>query len=140
MQLFLQYCCLLLTGTSHCLHLPDKIQKCLVNLVCPDICTNLHSLFHWRNVASLSLFYKYFHGHCLHDLHEMTPSVNFFSWYLALVQRSSLVQVPNCIRNFACQTFFSCTAFLWNSLPHHHRHRHRHQHHCHCWQQSGKRE
>ena len=65
----IEHCCHLWAGVSAvCLHLLDRIQKLILNLVGPDHCLNLQPLSNRRNVASLSLFYKYFHGNCSDDL------------------------------------------------------------------------
>ena len=116
----LEYCCHLWAGASaHCLHLLDRIQKRLVNLVGPDLCTNLHPLSHRRNVASLSLFYKYFYGQCSSDLHQLTPSLKSFSRNTRLSTNSHhlTVQLPTCHKNFYSSSFFPRTSRLWNSLP-----------------------
>lgn len=42
----------------------DKIQRQMCNVIGPDLTSHLQSLSHRRAVASLCLFYKYFHGNC----------------------------------------------------------------------------
>ena len=48
----IEYCCHLWAGASAvCLYLLDRIQKRILNLVDPDLCSNLQPLSHRRNVA-----------------------------------------------------------------------------------------
>ena len=59
----IEYCCHIWAGASaDCLSLLDRIQRRITNIIGPDLSSNFQSLSHRRNVASLSLFYKYFHG------------------------------------------------------------------------------
>ena len=37
----------------------DKLQKCILRTVGPSLPASLERLVHYRNVASLSLFYRY---------------------------------------------------------------------------------
>ena len=37
----------------------DKLQKCILRTVGPSLPASLEPLVHYRNVASLSLFYRY---------------------------------------------------------------------------------
>ena len=116
----IEYCCHLWAGASaSCLHLLDRIQKRILNLVGPDVCSNLQSLCHRRNVASLSLFYKYFHGYCSDDLKERTPSLKIFSrtTRFSSAAHPLTVQIPNSHKNLYSSSFFPRTACLWNSLP-----------------------
>ena len=116
----IEYCCHLWARASAvCLHLLDRIQKRILNLVGPDLCSNLQPLSHRRNVASLSLFYKYFHGHCSDDLKELTPSLKTFSRTTRLSSAANplTIQIPNFHKTFYSSSFFPHTARLWNSLP-----------------------
>lgn len=45
-----------------------KIFRRICNLLSPDQSSRLQSLYHHRNVVSLSLIYKYFHGKYIHVL------------------------------------------------------------------------
>ena len=49
---------------SHRLDLLDRMQKWVVRLVCSGLSSDLQALSHRRDVASLSLFYKYYYGKC----------------------------------------------------------------------------
>ncbi|XP_065668128.1 uncharacterized protein LOC136088359 [Hydra vulgaris] len=61
----MEYCCHIWGGSSNdALSLLYKVQKRTINIVGPALAANLQPLSHRRNVASLSLFYKYYHDHC----------------------------------------------------------------------------
>ena len=72
-----------------------------------------------RNVASLSLFYKYLHGHCSDDLKLLTPDIKTFNRVTRYSTKahSMTVQVPSCNKHFYTTSFFPRTSRLWNSLP-----------------------
>ena len=56
----MEYGCPVLTGTPSCyLELLDKLQKRIYRTVGPSLAAYLKPLAHRRNVASLSLFYRY---------------------------------------------------------------------------------
>ena len=75
--------------------------------------SNLQSLSHRRNVASLSLFYKYFHGSCSDELKSLTPPIKSF----LCKTHPFTVQTPFCQKDFYSTSFFPRTSELWNSLP-----------------------
>ena len=57
----MEYCCHLWAGAPSCyLELPDKLQK--------QMCSTVG-----QNVASLSLFYRYYFGRCSSELAELVP-------------------------------------------------------------------
>ena len=56
----MEYCCHVWAGApSCCLELLDKQQKRMCRTVGPPLAGSLEPLAHCRNVASLSLFYRY---------------------------------------------------------------------------------
>ena len=56
----LQYCCHVWAGApSYYLGLLDKLQKRICRIVGPSLADSLEPLAHCRNLASLSLFYRY---------------------------------------------------------------------------------
>ena len=68
----MQYCCHVWAGASSCyLELLDKLQK--HRIVGPSLATSLEPLAHRRNVASLSLFYRYDFGRCSSELAQLVP-------------------------------------------------------------------
>ena len=56
----MEYCCHIWAGAPSCyLELLDKLQKQIGRIVGPSLAAFLEPLAHCRNVASLSLFYRY---------------------------------------------------------------------------------
>ena len=63
------YCCHVWAGAPSCyLELLDKLQKRICRTVCPSLAASLEPLAHHRNVASLSLLYRYYFGRCSSEL------------------------------------------------------------------------
>ncbi|XP_065639570.1 uncharacterized protein LOC136072315 [Hydra vulgaris] len=76
----MDYCCHIWGGSSNdALSLLDKVQKRIVNIVGPILAANFQPLSFRRNVASLSLFYKYYNGHCSKELASLVPSTKIHS-------------------------------------------------------------
>ena len=68
----MEYCCHVWAGApSCCLELLDKLQKRICRTVGPSLAASLEPLAHRRNVASLSLFYRYYFGRCSSELAEL---------------------------------------------------------------------
>ena len=68
----MEYCCHVWTGTSRCyLELLDKLQKLICRTVGPSLAASLEPLAHRRNVASLSLFYRYYFGRYSSELAQL---------------------------------------------------------------------
>ena len=51
----------------------DKLQKQICRTAGPSLAASLEPLAHRRNVASLSLFYRYFFGRCSSELSQLVP-------------------------------------------------------------------
>ena len=68
----MEYCCHVLAGATSCyLEMLDKLQKWIYRTVGPSRAASCEPLvYHW-NVASLSLFYKYYFGRCSSELAQM---------------------------------------------------------------------
>ena len=65
----MEYCCHIWAGAPSCyLELLDKLQKWIFRTVGPSLTTSLEPLAYRRNVASLSLFYRYYFGRCSSEL------------------------------------------------------------------------
>ena len=66
----LEYCSHVWGGTpKSSLHLLDRVQSKAIRLINnPNLTTSLQSLFHRRLVADISIFYRYFHGHCSQEI------------------------------------------------------------------------
>ena len=59
----MEYCCHVWVGAPRCyLEFLDKLQKRICRTVGPSLAASLEPLAHRRNVASLSLFYRYYFG------------------------------------------------------------------------------
>ena len=116
----IEYCCHIWAGSSaDVLSLLDRIQKRVVNIVGPQLAAKLQSLSHRRDVASLSLFYKYYHGLCSDELSSLVPPTKVFNRRTRLSTNSHTftVEVPSCKKKFYSSSFFPRTSVLWNSLP-----------------------
>ena len=99
----MEYCCHIWAGNPSCyLELLDKPQK--------QIC---------RAVASLSLFYRYYFGRSSSELAQLVPlpfSRGGSTCYSDRLHDFS-VTIPICYKDVYVNSFFPCTAKLWNSLP-----------------------
>ena len=63
-----------MAGTpSYYLELLDKLQKRICRTVDPSLAAYLEPLAHPRNLASLSLFYRYYFGRCSSELAQLVP-------------------------------------------------------------------
>ena len=68
----MEYCCHVLAGAPICyLVLLGKLQKRICRTVGPLLAASLEPLAHRRNVASLSLFYRYYFGRCSSELAQL---------------------------------------------------------------------
>ena len=112
----MEYCCHVWAGAPSCyLDLVDKLQKRICRIVGPSLAASLEPLAHRRNVASLSLFYRYYFGRCSSELAQLVPlpfSRGRSTRYSDRLHDFS-VTIPRCFSN----SFFPRTAKLWNSLP-----------------------
>ena len=107
---FMEYCCHVWAGAPSCyLELLDKLQKRICRTVCPSLGASLEPLAHRRNVASLSLFYRYYFGRCSSELTQLVP--------LPYSRGRSTVTIPRYYRDVYVNSFFPRKARLWNSLP-----------------------
>ena len=67
-----EYCCHVWVGVPTCyLQLIDKLQKRICTTVSPSHATSLKPLSHRGNVASLSLFYRYYFCRCSSELAQL---------------------------------------------------------------------
>ena len=70
----MEYYCHVWAGASGCyLELLDKLQKQICWTVGPSLAASLEPLAHHQNVASLSLFYRYYSGRCSSELAQLVP-------------------------------------------------------------------
>ena len=69
-----EYCCHVWVGAPRCyLELLHKLQIQICTTFGPSLAASLEPLAHCRNVASLSLFYRYYFGRCSSELAELVP-------------------------------------------------------------------
>ena len=116
----MEYCCHVWPGAPSCyLELLDKLQKRICRTVGPWLAASLEPLTHHQNVASLSIFCRYYCGRCSSELAQLVLLP--FSWgrstrYCDRLHHFS-VTIPGCNKDVYVNSFFPPTVRLWNSLP-----------------------
>ena len=81
----MEYCCHVWAGAPSCyLELLDKLQKRIYRTVGPSLAASVEPLAHCRNVASLSLFYRYYFG-MFH--------LNWLNWFHFLILEGYLLVI-----------------------------------------------
>ena len=83
------------------------------------LAASLEPLAHRRNVASLSLFYRYYFGRCSSELVKLVPlpySRGRSTRYSDRLHDFSIT-IPRCYKDVYVNSFFPRTARLWKSLP-----------------------
>ena len=115
----IEYCCHVWAGAPSCyLKLLDKLQKRICRTVGPSLAVSLEPLAQRRNVASLSLFYRYYFGRYFSELAQVVPLR--FSWCRSTRYSDRLhdfsVTIPRCYKDVYVNSFFPPTARLWNTL------------------------
>ena len=106
-------------GSTHT-KLLDKVEKKAFRLISsPPLTDCLHSLLHRRGVASLSIFYRYFHANCSSELANCMPPPlrRPRPTRLSTSAHPYSVQIPHARVNQYRDSFFPSTGELWNSLP-----------------------
>jgi hypothetical protein len=114
----MEYCCHIWGGSSSC-HILDRFQSKAFRLISSPLIDPIPSLSHRRDVASLSLFYRYYFGHCSLELSNCIPpplhrprltrqAVDSHQYAVALSQ--------NRIQRYA-HSFFPRVSSMWNALP-----------------------
>ena len=116
----MEYCCHIRAGAPSCyLELLDKLQKRICKTVGPSLAACFEPLAHLRNVATLSLFYRYYFGRFsseLAQLFSLPHSRGRSSRYSDRLHDFSAT-IPKCYKDVHVNGFFPHTARLWNSLP-----------------------
>ena len=109
----MEYCCHVWAGAPSCyLELLDKLQKWICRTVGPSLAASLEPLAHRRNVASLSLFYRYYFGRCSSELTQLVPlpfSCGRSTHYSYRLYDFS-VTIPICYKD-VCQQFLSSHSY-----------------------------
>ena len=104
------------------LDLLDKLQKWICRIIGPSLAASFEPLAHCRNVASLSLFYRYWYfGRCSSELAQLLVPLPFSRGRSTRYSADRLddfsVSIPRCYKDVYVNSFFPRTAKLWNSLP-----------------------
>ena len=113
----MEYCCHVWAGAPDCyLELSDKLQKQICRTVGPSLAASLEPVARRRNVASLSLFYRYYIGRCSSEPVPLPYSRGTFTRYSDRLHDFS-VTIPRRYKDVYVSNLFPGTARLWNSLP-----------------------
>ena len=111
----MEYCCHVWAGAASCYSdLLDKLQKKICRIVGPSLAASLKPLAHCRNVASLSLFYRYYFGRCSSELAQLVPlsfSRGRSTRYSDRLHDFSIT-IPRCYKDVYVNSFFLRTAKL----------------------------
>ena len=115
-----EYCCHVWAGASSCyLDLLDKLQKRKYRTVGLSLAASLEPLAHHRNVASWSIFHRYYFGRCSSELVQLVPlpfSRGRSTCYSDRFHDFS-VTIPIFNKDVYVNSLFICAARLWNPLP-----------------------
>ena len=115
----LEYCSHI-WGSSPYTSLLDKVESKAIHLIGdPSLTLTLDPLSLRRKVASLSLFYCYYFGHCSDELAACMPPpmARPCSTWQASFAHNYCVELSNARINQFIDDFFPSTSRLWNSLP-----------------------
>ena len=111
----MEYCCHVWAGVPGCyLKLFDKLQKWICRTVGPSLATSLEPLADCRNIASLSLSYRYYFGICSSEMAQLIPlpfSRGKSTRYSDRLHDFS-VNIFKCYKDVYVKSFFSRTARL----------------------------
>ena len=112
----MKYCCHVQAGAPSCyLELLDKLQKRICRTVGPSLAASLEPLAHHRNVASLSLLYRYYFGRCSSELAQLIPlpfSQGRSTRYLDRLH-DFFVTISRCYKDVYVNSFFPPKAKLY---------------------------
>ena len=101
----MENCCHVWAGAPNCyLELLDNLQKWIWRTVGPSLAASLQPLAHRRNVASLSLFYRYYFGRFSSELAQLVPLPFFHGRSTGYSDRlyEFSVTIPRCYKQ-GCQ-------------------------------------
>ena len=116
----IENCCHVWAGAPSCyLELLVKLQKWVCRTVGPSLAASLEPLAHCWNVASLSLFNRYYFARGSSELAEQVPCLYSLERCTCYSYRSYGFSVPisRCFKDLYVNSHFPHTARLWNSLP-----------------------
>ena len=113
----LEYCFRIWAGAPiSSLNILNKVQARICNLIGDNLYLKLHPLSHSREVASLSLFYPYFHGHCS-IIPKRYSLKNSSIQNLCSHRNQWAVYLPHRNTTTYSDSFIHRTASMWNSIP-----------------------
>ena len=116
----MEYCCHVWAGAPSCyLNRWINYKNRYAGLLVFHLLPLLNPWAHRRNVASLSLFYRYYFGRCSSELVQLVPlpySRGRSTRYSDRLHDFS-VTIPICYKDAYVKIFFPRTARLWNSIP-----------------------
>ena len=102
----MEYYCHVSDGAPSCyLELLDKLQKRICRTVDPLLAGSLEPLAHRRNVASLSLFYRYYFGRCSSELAKLVPLI--LEGGLLVILIDCMIFLSQMLQECLCQQFRS---------------------------------
>ena len=114
--------CHIWAGAPNCyLEVLNKFQKWICRAFGPSLAASLERLAHCGIVASLSLFCRYYFGRCFSELAQLV-SLPFSlgrstDCYCSDRLHDFSVPISWCYKDVYANSFFPCTARLWNYLP-----------------------
>ena len=110
----MECCCHVWAGPPSC-----YLELRICRTVGPSLASSLEPLVHRRNVASLSLFYRYYFGRCSSELAQLVllPCSRGRSTHYSYRLHDFSVTIPRCYKDVYGHIFSPRTARLWNSLP-----------------------
>ena len=120
----MEYCCHVWLLAAACqpscyLELLYKLQKRIYRTVGSSLSASLEPLVHRRNVASSSLFYRYYSGRCSFVVARLVslPYSRGRSTYFSDRLHDFSGTIPGYYEDVHVNSFFPRAAILWNSLP-----------------------
>ena len=116
----MEYCCHLWAGAPRThLSILDRVERRVKNLVGQKLCDELQPLSVRRDVASLSLFYRYYFGRCSSALSECVPKPKVFSRYSRRASPTTCyhVEIERNRTQSRSSSFFVRTSHLRDRLP-----------------------
>ena len=116
----MEYCYHVWSGApSYYLKILDKLQKQIFRTVGPSLAASLEPLAHHWNVASLSLFYRYYFGRCSSKLVQLVPLPHCWGRSTHYFDRLNgfSVNIPRCYKDVYVNSVFPHTARIWSFLP-----------------------
>ena len=116
----LEYCSHVWGGApKSTLCLLDKVQSKAIRLINnPNLTKSRQPLSHRRLVGDLSIFYKYFHGHCSQEIRDIpVPLRRVRTTISSTYSHPFQVSLPNPQTLSHKSSFIPRTCNLWNVLP-----------------------